>query len=136
MSSYNQNTSNNVPSMNLVHNLPLNGSNISFEIFDEKIDISNQLILIDEVNKIEVVDLMMKYQREFEIPTNFTIIPFEDNYKYRPDLIAKKYYGSDLLYPLVLMTNRINSMINFVPEMNMYKLKIINLSLLKTIFKK
>lgn len=119
-----------IPTMDLVQALPLNGSGLHF--FDTLEQ--NHLLVINELLKPTVKTKFQKYVNELNLKENYNYVPFEDNYKFRPDLIARKYYGSDYFYPLVLITNNINSMINFTPENTNYRLKIINVNLLKKIF--
>lgn len=127
----NKNTTKNIPTMDLVQALPLNGSTLHF--FDTTLD-PNNLLAINELLKPSIKTKFQRYINELNLKENYSYVPFEDNYKFRPDLISRKYYGSDYFYPLVLITNNINSMINFTPQNTNYKLKIINVNLLKKIF--
>lgn len=113
---------------------PLNGSKLFFEDFKEE----NQ-ILMDEINKPEFINRMYEFRNEFNYSKNFNLINFEENFKFRPDLVALKYYGNDLFYPLVLISNKYSSSLKFVPDINTPSgtfLKIINLDLLKKIYSK
>jgi len=40
-------------------------------------------------------------------------IDFDDKYIYRPDLVAYEMYGSQQLFPLILMANKVESVILF-----------------------
>jgi len=113
-------------------NKPMNGSSLIFKKADSIND--SDLIVMDEANQPDVFSYT-KYMSIFNNKENYEMIPFEDSFKFRPDLIALKYYGTDYLYPLVLNTNNINSMTEFIPEASNYELKIIKLSVLKSIYK-
>jgi uncharacterized membrane protein len=47
---------------------------------------------------------------------NIVFIDVPDTYKYRPELVALQYYGSEQYYPLILAANNIGSLLQFVPS--------------------
>jgi len=126
-----QNTQQKTPSQEINKRKPLNGSKLFFADF-----VSQNHVLIDEVNKPEFLNNLYSFRNEFDNSENYSLINFEENYKFRPDLIALKYYGNDLFYPLVLISNKYSSSLKFVPGPKGSKLKIINLNLLKKIYEK
>jgi len=56
---------------------------------------------------------------------NIIIVEVQDNYKYRPELIALQYYGSEQFYPLILAANGVGSLLQFIPSRFNYQIKLI-----------
>jgi len=124
---------NNAPiARKLINDKPMNGTNIVFNDINYLSDI--ELIAMDEIMDPTPFNNLQKNQKEFNKKENYYLENLDNIYKFRPDLIALKYYGSDKLYPLVLISNNISSMLKFIPKDMNYKVKIIKLSVLKNIY--
>jgi len=49
-------------------------------------------------------------------PENLVVINVPDTYKYRPERVAKQFYGHESFYPLILAANNIGTLFHFVPS--------------------
>ncbi|RLA82343.1 MAG: hypothetical protein DRG78_07440 [Epsilonproteobacteria bacterium] len=49
-------------------------------------------------------------------PENLVVINVPDTYKYRPERVAKQFYGHESFYPLILAANNIGTLFEFVPS--------------------
>lgn len=49
-------------------------------------------------------------------PENLVIVEVPDHYKFRPERVAKYYYGSEQYYPLILLANNIGTLFQFIPS--------------------
>lgn len=58
-------------------------------------------------------------------PENLIEIDVPDIYKYRPERIAKQYYGSEQYYPIILAANNIGSLFQFIPNQLNNKVKMV-----------
>lgn len=58
-------------------------------------------------------------------PENLVEIDVPDIYKYRPERIAKQYYGSEQYYPIILAANNIGSLFQFIPSQFNNKIKMV-----------
>ena len=58
-------------------------------------------------------------------PENILVIDVPDTFKYRPELIALQYYGSEQFYPLILAANNIGSLLQFIPSQFNNQIKLI-----------
>lgn len=60
----------------------------------------------------------------FENPDNFIEIDFTEIYKYKPQYLAHEYYGNPKLGYLILYANKLDSVVEFIPENLNGKIKI------------
>jgi hypothetical protein len=56
---------------------------------------------------------------------NLVEIDVPDIYKYRPERVALRYYGSEQYYPLILAANNIGTLFQFVPSHFNNKIKML-----------
>jgi len=61
-------------------------------------------------NSFMLLDTEFIQQNSFKININ-------DVYKFRPDRLSYKYYGSSTAYPIILAANNIGSIYQFKPEL-------------------
>jgi len=79
--------------VNIEKLIPIGGA---FELLDKATNISNRW--------------NMYHKSIFD---DMDYIEFDDRYIYRPDLVAYEIYGSQQLFPLILMANKVESVIRF-----------------------
>ena len=58
-------------------------------------------------------------------PENLIYVDVPDTFKYRPDLVALQFYGSEQFYPLILAANNIGSLLQFIPSEFNHNIKLI-----------
>ena len=58
-------------------------------------------------------------------PENLVYVNVPETFKYRPELVALQFYGSEQFYPLILAANNIGSLLQFIPSKFNYKIKLI-----------
>ncbi len=49
-------------------------------------------------------------------PENLITINVPNTYKFRPERVAKQFYGHESFYPLILAANNIGTLFHFVPS--------------------
>lgn len=64
---------------------------------------------------------------------NLITVDVNDTYKYRPELLAKKYYGNESYFPIVLASNNIGTLFDFVPSKFNNTMKILDPKILQLI---
>ena len=65
---------------------------------------------------------------------NLVIINVPDTFKYRPERIARQYYGSESYYPIILAANNIGSIMDFVPSRFNNQIKMLKSEVIQKIF--
>ncbi len=91
------------------------------------------------INEFSSIDLLtnkitMNYDY-IQQPENLVQITVPSDFKYRPERIAFMYYGHDSLYPIVLASNNMRSLLEFVPEETNNKIFLLKTDILKNILK-
>lgn len=71
----------------------------------------------------------------FQKSENITIVEVPDNYKFRPERVAKFYYGNEQYYPLILLANNIGTLFDFVPSNFNNQIKMINSEVVNKLLK-
>jgi len=51
--------------------------------------------------------------KDLFIDENFDIYEINDSLNFRPDIVSYKVYDNDFYYPIILMSNNINSIMQF-----------------------
>ena len=64
-------------------------------------------------------------------PENLVEIDVPDIYKYRPERVALRYYGSEQFYPLILAANNIGTLFHFIPSNFNNKIKMLKSSVVQ-----
>ena len=68
-------------------------------------------------------------------PENLVIVEVPDIYKFRPERVAKFYYGSEQYYPLILIANNIGSLFQFIPSEFNNQIKMIKSEVIQKMIK-
>ncbi len=67
-------------------------------------------------------------------PKNLVVIYVPDTYKYRPERVAKQYYGHESYYPLILAANNIGTLFQFVPSEYNNQIKMLKSEVIQKVF--
>jgi len=65
---------------------------------------------------------------------NIVRIKVSDKYKFRPELVARQYYGHESFYPLILAANNIGSLLHFIPSEFNNEIKMIKSNVIEKLF--
>ena len=91
---------------------------------------------LDEFKDVNLINNAIINNYEiFNNPLNLTQIKVPDKYKYRPDRIAYEYYGEDSLFPIVLASNKLKTIFDFIPSKLDNKIFLLHTALIKQILK-
>jgi len=100
-------------------------------IYDKDMDTR----ILDEYMQPEILGNIINDKIHYiQNPKNLVTIAVEDTYKYRPERIAKQYYGHESYYPLILAANNIGSLFQFIPSEYNNRIKMLKSEVIEKLF--
>ncbi len=67
-------------------------------------------------------------------PENLVVINVPDTFKYRPERVARQYYGHESFYPIILAANNIGSLMQFDPSKFNNQIKMVKSDVIERLF--
>ena len=86
---------------------------------------SNTFIINQFANDSIVGNIFLDNIQLLKNEENLIEVDCEDIYKYRPDVIARKYYGDSSYYHIVLIANGLGTLLHFIPSKFNNKIKLV-----------
>jgi len=96
---------------------------------------NNTMIMDAFTNDSIVGNVFLDNIQFLKHPDNIIEIDCSDDYKYRPDKLAKQYYGDANYFQIILLANNIGTLFHFVPSKWNNKIKLIKTKVIEDLLK-
>lgn len=88
--------------------------------------------MLDQYLEPEILGNIINERMIFlQKPENTVVINVPDTFKYRPERVARQFYGHESYYPIILAANNIGTIFHFVPSNFNNQIKMVKSSVIE-----